>query len=234
VFLSLYKKCSVYNFEVCHPHCVCGNWKGYVVKHTCVHLIFIGLCVIVIVENKRPTWCHLLFLFHFLCAQHVSDINISIIRSLRLFCWITTLVVRSWCFGVVGLAWYLCCWLQLQVIQQNSRKLLMIDLLMSETCWAHKKWNKNSKWHQVGLLFSTTMSINLQTMSINLQMPNVNYSGRTAPLTSKVAFYIYLFNKYFSSKCSLFHNSNMFGSCIIHILYTGCAKIKKIIPAPKG
>jgi len=25
-------------------------------------------------------------LFHFLCVQHVSDINISIIRSLRLFC----------------------------------------------------------------------------------------------------------------------------------------------------
>ena len=24
-----------------------------------------------------------------------------------------------------------------------------------------------------------------------------------------------------------FHNSNVFGSCIIHILYTGCAKIKK-------
>ena len=39
---------------------------------------------------------------------------------------------------------------------------------------------------------------------------------------------------FFSSKCSLFHNSNVFGSCIIHILYTGCAKIKKIIPAPKG
>ena len=28
------------------------------------------------------------------------------------------------------------------VIQQNSRKLLMMDTLMSETCWAHKKWNK--------------------------------------------------------------------------------------------
>ena len=25
-----------------------------------------------------------------------------------------------------------------------------------------------------------------------------------------------------------------FGSCIIHILYTVCAKIKKIIPVPKG
>ena len=32
---------------------------------------------------------------------------------------------------------------------------------------------------------------------------------------------------FFPSKCSLFHNSNAFGSCIIHILYTGCAKIKK-------
>ena len=70
--------------------------------------------------------------------------------------------------------------------------------------------------------------------------PNVNYSGRTAPLTSKVAFYtfiqqIYVLNIlnmvytlcFFFSKCSLFHNSNVFGSCIIHILYTGCAKIKK-------
>jgi len=27
----------------------------------------------------------------------------------------------------------------------------------------------------------------------------------------------------------LFHNANLFGSCIIHILYTGCAKIKKKI-----
>jgi hypothetical protein len=32
----------------------------------------------------------------------------------------------------------------------------------------------------------------------------------------------------------LFHNDNLFGSRIIHTLYTGCAKIKKIIPAPKG
>ena len=35
----------------------------------------------------------LAILFHFLCAQHVLDINISIIRSLRLFYRITTLVV---------------------------------------------------------------------------------------------------------------------------------------------
>ena len=30
-----------------------------------------------------------------------------------------------------------------------------------------------------------------------------------------------------------FHNSNVFGSCIIHILYTGCAKIKKKISGAK-
>ena len=33
--------------------------------------------------------------------------------------------------------------------------------------------------------------------------------------------------RFFPSKCSLFHNSNIFGSCFIHILYTECAKIKK-------
>ena len=34
---------------------------------------------------------------------------------------------------------------------------------------------------------------------------------------------------FFPSKCSLFRNSNVFGSCIIHILYRGCAKIKNKI-----
>jgi len=53
----------------------------------------------------------LAILFHFF-AQHVSDINISIIRSLRLFCWITILVIlflvrcvlefRCGWFGVVS------------------------------------------------------------------------------------------------------------------------------------
>jgi len=75
--------------------------------------------------------------------------------------------------------------------------------------------------------------------NINLSKPNVNYSGRIAPLTSKVAFYIfiqqiYVMNilnmvytlRFFSlQNAVLFHNSNVFGSCIIHILYTGCAKI---------
>jgi len=39
--------------------------------------------------------------------------------------------------------------------------------------------------------------------------------------------------RFFSSKCSLFHNFNLFGSCIIHILYTGVLKLKKNISGAK-
>ena len=53
----------------------------------------IGPCIIVVVEKQKINLMSLVILFQFLCAQHVSDINISIIRSLRLFCRITTLVV---------------------------------------------------------------------------------------------------------------------------------------------
>jgi len=70
--------------------------------------------------------------------------------------------------------------------------------------------------------------------------PNDPHSGRTAPLTSKrCILYIYptnigteyfkhgIYSPLFPSKCSLFHNSNVFGSCIIHILYTGVLNLKK-------
>jgi len=33
VYTCDYNSCS----EVCHPHCVCENWKGYVVKHNYVN-----------------------------------------------------------------------------------------------------------------------------------------------------------------------------------------------------
>ena len=46
-----------------------------------------------VAEEWKTNLMSLAILFHFLCAQHASDINISIIRSLRLCCWITTSVV---------------------------------------------------------------------------------------------------------------------------------------------
>ena len=63
---------------------------------------------------------------------------------------------------------------------------------------------------------------------VNLLTPNDSYMGRTAPLTSKrCILYIYSTNIgteyfkhalyspfFFSSKCSIFHNANLFGTCI--------------------
>ena len=65
-------------------------------------------------------------------------------------------------------------------------------------------------------------------------MPNDHYSGRTAPLTSKrCILYIYSTNigtEYFKNGVySSFFFKIKFVSCIIYILYTGCAKIKKKI-----
>ena len=45
---------------------------------------------------------------------------------------------------------------------------------------------------------------------------------------------LYTLRFFFSSKCSLFHNAKLLGSCIIHILYTGCAKIKENNSGAKG
>ena len=146
--------------------------------------MFIGPCIIVIVEEWKANLMSLAILFHFLCAQHVSDINISIIRSLRLCCWFTTSVLFSvrcvleiWCgwFWVVLVLQAEACKTNTTqhqphqisktqrtenktdvVIQQHSRKLLMMDILMSETCWAHKKWNKKAS--DIKLVFHSSTS----------------------------------------------------------------------------
>jgi hypothetical protein len=71
--------------------------------------------------------------------------------------------------------------------------------------------------------------------------PNGHFSGRTAPLTSRrCILYIYSTNIrteyfkhathtpfFFFSKCRLFHNATLFGSCIIHILNTDVLKFKR-------
>ena len=108
----------------------------------------------------------LAILFHCLCIQHVSDINISIIRSLRLCCWTTTLVVLFLVRCVLEI-WCGCVWvLQVQhgyhsnpttpKLQHTSNQEQYDQrdnstaqsqapddgYIMSETYWAHKKWNK--------------------------------------------------------------------------------------------
>ena len=111
-----------------------------------------------IVEVWKTNLMSLDILFHFLCAQHVSDINISTFRSLRLCCWITTSVVL---FSVRCVLEFWCGW------------LLMMDILMSETCWAHKKWNKISS--DIKLVFHTS-TITMMHGPINIRFNNARIS----------------------------------------------------------
>ena len=113
------------------------------------------------VEEWKTNLMSLVILFYLLCAQYVSDINISIFRSLRLCWWITTSVVlfsvrcvleflqRLIFVGVRNISRSKNSNTQRTenkttdvVIHQQSRRLLKMDILMSETCWAHNKWNK--------------------------------------------------------------------------------------------
>jgi len=74
-------------------------------------------------------------------------------------------------------------------------------------------------------------------LDINPLTPTDPYRGRTAPLTPKrCILYIYstnigteyfkhgIYSPFFSLKMQ-FVSYNVFGSCIIHILYTECTKI---------
>jgi len=58
-------------------------------------------------RDQLDVTCFIISLF---TAQHVSDVNTSIDRSLRLICWVISWVVLlwcdvCWCYGVVWLGW---------------------------------------------------------------------------------------------------------------------------------
>jgi len=73
----------------------------------------------------------LAILFHFLCAQHVSDINISNIRSLQLFCWITTLVVL---FLVRCVLEFRCGWVGVVYMLQAEALLFLVWCVLEFRC----------------------------------------------------------------------------------------------------
>ena len=89
-------------------------------------------------KNERPTWCHLLF--------YSTSYVLNMFR---------TLIYPSYpCASARKTSTTQNQTHQISntrrtenkttdvVIQQHSRKLLMMDILMSKTRWAHKKWNK--------------------------------------------------------------------------------------------
>ena len=117
--------------------------------------MFIGPCIIVIAEEWKTNLMSLAILFHFLCAQHVSDIkrqntshqtHTTIHRKFTL-----TLIHPSLQNKTTDV-----------VIQQHSRKLLKMDILMSETCWALKKWNKIAS--DIKLVFHSSSHVNFSAL----------------------------------------------------------------------
>ena len=102
-------------------------------NETTGNLMFIGPCIIVIVEEWKNNLMSLAILFHFLRAQHISDINISIIRSLRLCCWITTSVVlfSVRCVLDIWCGWF---WVVL-VLQAEAQVVLQPGLAQDRDRW---------------------------------------------------------------------------------------------------
>jgi len=122
-------------------------------------------------NNKRPIWSHLLFyftsyvlnMFRTLIHPTSGACDFSIVSPHWLCVLVSMCVAVSvWLVGVVSVWQAEACRTDTTpnqphrnsnthrnknittnvVVQQNSRKLLMMDILMSETCWANKKWNK--------------------------------------------------------------------------------------------
>ena len=125
----------------------CARWKTS--NNLQGNLMFIGPCIIVIVEEWKTNLMSLAILFHFLCAQHVSDINISIIRSLRLCWWITTSsscseFVVCWRFGAADFRWcsfcrrhYMCSFNYVQSTRQETGIISWHILLLCILSLAH-------------------------------------------------------------------------------------------------
>ena len=91
---------------------------------TLSHLMFIGPCIIFWIKiDQLDVTC---FFISLLIAQHVSNVNTSIFRSLRLICLVISWVVLlwfhvCWCYVVVWLGW---CGIRMQASaeQYNPRK----------------------------------------------------------------------------------------------------------------
>ena len=120
--------------------------------HTVQHSSFMAaeICSLLL-NNKRPIWCHLLFYFtsYVVSMSQASacDMDTTPTQTHRNS---NTYRTKNNTTNVV--------------IQQNSRKLLMMDILNSETCWAHKKWNKIAS--DIKLIFySSTSCILLVSLS---------------------------------------------------------------------
>ena len=93
-----------------------------------------------IIDEWKTNLMSLAILFSLLCAQHVSDINISIFRNLRLCWWITTSVVLFSVRCVLEL-WWVWFWV-VSVLQASACKTNTIKNR------PHQKLQHTANWEQ--------------------------------------------------------------------------------------
>ena len=129
-------------------------------------------------RDQLDVTCFIISLFN---AQHVSDVSTSILRSLWLICWVihelycsgTTCVGVTLWFGWGGVVSYLSNTTH-EITQRISRKLLRMDVLTSETCWA---WNKIASDIKLVYLYSITGFSFQPTSLIQAPVGNWNIVG---------------------------------------------------------
>jgi len=84
-----------------------------------------------LLSKERPTWYHL-FIISLLNAQHISDVNTSILRSLRLMCWVISWVVLIW-FDVCWSYVVVCLWWCGILMQSSASTYIRIPHHHSQT-----------------------------------------------------------------------------------------------------
>jgi hypothetical protein len=152
--------------NLCIRHNMCENVKFLAVKNS---NIMISVSVLVqrdatqsgqfiilhswIKRDQLDVACFIISLFN---AQHVSGVNTSILRSLRLICWVISWVVllwydACWCYVVVWLGW---CSIRLQANAQhvsdvNTSILRSLRLSSGVISWVVLLWYDVCWWYVV-------------------------------------------------------------------------------------
>jgi len=138
---KMWPTCAEYNNNL---HYTWRYDERYIHEYICKYILFmlyyLETVICLIIEEQKINLMSLAILFHLLCTQHVSDINISFNRNLRLCCWIATLVVlflvrcvlefRCGWFGVVSVLQAIT---QQVVLQPATRTLLKTNRTISPT-----------------------------------------------------------------------------------------------------
>ena len=104
--------------------------------------------------------CFFISLFN---ARHVSDVNTSILRSLRHICWVISWIVliwydACWCYVVVWMRW---CGIRMQASAciriPHQCQILSCDTLVANERYINKpSWNKTILryfWHSYGRFY---------------------------------------------------------------------------------